>query len=64
MWYSLRYITKSGESLKLYNLQLGGAMHVEQAQRGLGSHSFERLPQTRHFSQNEIDAARKTDARI
>ena len=61
-WYSLSYVRGDGTPEKLYNLQLGGCAEIERAQRGLGSHTFERLPQLRHFSQYDLDNARRVIA--
>lgn len=58
-FYTLRYRTREGAAVTLYNLQLGGAEHIEHVQDDLGSTDFQRSPQPYILSQQEIDLDKK-----
>ena len=61
-WYSLTYTTSAGKEVRCRNLGTDGATQIENAQSGLGSHSFQRILQPRHYSQYELDMWDKANA--
>jgi hypothetical protein len=64
MWYTLCYTRANGEKVALVNLQAEGAGAIEEAQRHLGAHAFERIAQPSHFDWEEwIAHPRTTGAR-
>jgi len=60
--FTMRYRTKSGAALTLYNLALAAVREIERAQLALGSTGFTFEEQTHHYSQFEIDRQRKEAA--
>jgi hypothetical protein len=54
-WFTLLYVTASGQQIWRRNLQAAGADSIERAQAALGSRDFRRVRQNRHYSQQELD---------
>ena len=57
-WFTLEYDTSKRGRIRLVNLQSAGCDSIERAKRGLGSVSFQRIPQPHHYCQYEIDLIR------
>jgi hypothetical protein len=57
-WFTLEYDLLTRGHIKLVNLQAAGCDDVERAQSALNSTNFKRTPQSRHYSQWEIDLIR------
>ena len=55
-WYTLTYTAERGSRVVLRNLHQSAVDYIRDRQGSLGSTAFWVAPQTRHYSQWEIDA--------
>lgn len=61
-WYTLRFKTKEGRTVELFNLQAAGCDSIEGAQLALGSTDFRRAEQRKCYTQIEIDLLRARES--
>jgi hypothetical protein len=61
-WFTLRFKTKEGRTVELFNLQAAGCDSIVGAQTALGSTEFVRREQRKSYSQIEIDLLRAREA--